>query len=190
MFYSFANGILWTRSDGAGIPQPLVQSTANNIPWSFTPYGKRSAYYNDAGLPQIRTVPIEDQGGQLKAGKPEQFLKSSFVDAQPVFSPDGRWLAYVSNESEKSEVYVRVFPPPASGQGGKWQVSNSGGGSPVWSKDGRELLYQAGDQMMAVSYTVKGEAFEADKPRVRIAKLGGTAATLSPDGKILPCPTA
>ena len=80
-------------------------------------------------------------------------------------------------------MYVRAFSPPASGQASKWQVSNSGGESPAWAKDGHDLLYQAGDQMMAVNYTAKGEAFEADKPRVWIAKLGGTAATLSADGK-------
>ena len=101
---------------------------------------------------QIWTVPLEDQGGQLKAGKPEQFLKSSFDDQAPAFSPDGRWLAYQSNESGKNEVYVRAFPPPSSGQGGKWQISNSGGtcaalvaeraraGVPVGRPDhGREL---------------------------------------------------
>ena len=84
---------------------------------------------SERGTPQIWTVPLEDQGGQLKAGKPEQFLKSGFADFAPAFSPDGRWLAYHSNESGKNEVYVRAFPPPSSGQGGKWQISNSGGTS-------------------------------------------------------------
>jgi len=65
------------------------------------------------------TVPLEDRGGQLKAGKPERFLKSSFADRFLSFSPDGRWLAYQSNESGKDEAYSRAFPPPSSGQGGK-----------------------------------------------------------------------
>ena len=83
-------------------------------------------------------MPLEDQGGQLKAGTPEPFLKSTFNDLGPSFSPDGRWLAYTSDESERREVYVRAFPPPSSGQGGKWQVSNYGGEGPRWSRAGYE----------------------------------------------------
>lgn len=142
-------------------------------------------------LGQIWTVPLEEQGaqeGQLKAAKPEQFLKSSFNDATPSFSPDGRWLAYASDESGNYEVYVRAFPPPSSGQGGKWQVSNSGGIHPRWSRSGHDLMYRAGDKIMAAGYTVKGDAFLAENSRVWIAKLGaapGAAAMwdLSPDGK-------
>jgi hypothetical protein len=59
--------------------------------------------------------------------KPEQFLKRQFNDDGAVFSPDGQWLAYHSNESGKDEVCVRAFPPPALRQDGKWQISNSGG---------------------------------------------------------------
>ena len=138
---------------------------------------------------QIWTVPLENhsplasEGGQLKAGKPEQFLKSGFSDSAPAFSPDGRWMAYVSNESGTSEVYVRAFPPPSSGQGGKWQIPNSGGTVPRWSRTGHELMYQLGDQIMAASYTVKGDTFLADKPRVWISRFGGTIWDLAPDGK-------
>jgi hypothetical protein len=72
------------------------------------------------------TVPLEDQGNQLKAGNPEQFLKSGNNDLFPSFSPDGRWLAYVSNESGAYEVYVRGFrrPRPA-GQGRKVESGRS-----------------------------------------------------------------
>jgi Tol biopolymer transport system component len=128
VFLSVANGIFQARADGAGQPQALTQSKARQMPGSFTPDGKRLAYADyGAGNPQIWTVPLEDQGGRLKAGKPEQFLKSGFIDYADAFSPDGRWLAYYSYESGKPEVYVRPFPPPSSGQGGKWQISNSGG---------------------------------------------------------------
>ena len=82
---------------------------------------------------------------------------------------------------------MRPFPPPDSGQGSRWQVSNNGGAVPRWSRSGRELMYRAGDSIMAVSYTVNGDAFVADKPRVWIAALGGTNNTgawdLAPDGK-------
>jgi serine/threonine-protein kinase len=120
------------------------------------------------------------------AGKPEPFLKSQYNYAVPAFSPDGRWLAYRSNESGRDELYVRAFPPPPSGQGGKWQISNSDASSAAWwSRDGRELLYKAGDQIRAVSYTAKGETFVPEKPRVWSTKVGGKLGGLAPDGKRL-----
>jgi serine/threonine-protein kinase len=187
VFRDSGKGISWTRADGAGQPQPLTQSKNAQIPFSFAPDGKRLAYFeNSTGKNQIWTLPLEAQDGQLKAAKPEQFLKSQFNDAAPTFSPDGHWLAYLSDASGKFEVYVRAFPPPASGQGGQWQISNSGGGpprGPVWSGNGRELIYLAGDQLMAVSYSVNGDSFVAEKPRVWIDKLGGTNWDLAPDGK-------
>jgi len=80
-------------------------------------------------------------------------------------------------------VNVRAFP--GSGPGSKWQISNHGGTQPIWSRNGRELLYRAGDQLMAVTYTVIGDSFVADKPRLR-AKLGGAIDfDLAPDGKRL-----
>jgi Tol biopolymer transport system component/predicted Ser/Thr protein kinase len=185
VFGRLAGGIFQTRADGAGQPQALTQSKSPQAPTGFAPDGKQLAYMENAsGKAQIWTVPLENQGGQLKAGKPEQFLNSSFSDGVPTFSPDGRWLAYQSNESGKSEVYVRAFPPPSSGQGGKWQISNSGADAVSrWSRNGHDLLYQSGDQIMAVSYTVKGNTFVPEKPRVWIAKLGGTEWDLAPDGK-------
>jgi serine/threonine protein kinase len=183
MFSSAGNGVFQARADGASQPHALTPNKPNQFPGSFTPDGKRLAYSEFAGNNQIWTVPLEDQGGQLKAGKPEQFLKSSFNDVFPEFSPDGRWLAYQSNESGTFEVYVRAFPPPSSGPGRKWQISNSGGTVPRWSRTRHELMYQSGDQILAASYTVQGDTFVADKPRVWIAKLGGTQWDLAPDGK-------
>jgi serine/threonine-protein kinase len=188
VFAKVNGGIFQARADGASPPQALTGSKTFQVPWSFTPDGKRLAYFESVGTPQIWTVPLEDQGGQLKAGTPEPFLKSNFNDQAPSFSPDGRWLAYQSNESGRTEVYVRAFPPPSSGQGGKWQVSNNGGGGPQWSRTGHELVYRSGNQLMTVSYAVNGTTFVADKPRVWIAALGGARVAigewdLAPDGK-------
>jgi Tol biopolymer transport system component len=189
LFSRFGMGIFQARADGASQPQALTRTKTNQIPRSFTPDGKRLAYVEIAGNIQIWTVPLEDQGGQLKAGAPEPFLKSSFVDQSPSFSPDGQWLAYQSTESGKNEVYVRAFRPPSSRQGGKWQISNNGGTGPRWSRGGHELVYQSGDQIMTASYTVNGDTFVAEKPRVWIAKLGAavvanaTGWDLAPDGK-------
>ena len=80
-----------------------------------------------------------------------------------MFSPDGRWLAYESNESGRYEVYVRPFPGP----GGKWQISTGGGTGATWSRTKHELLYQTTDgRLMVASYSVDGDSFRADKPRL------------------------
>jgi Tol biopolymer transport system component len=175
-------GLVQARADGTRQPHMLVPGTSGLASGSFAPDGRRLAYTSTAtGTEQIWTVPIEDRGGELHAGTPEPFFKSQFVDTTPKFSPDGRWLAYQTNESGTDEVYVRPFPPPASGEGSRWQISNSGGTAPRWSRNGRELMYRAGDQIMAVSYTVSGDAFVADNPRGWIAALGGAPTiTLAP----------
>jgi dipeptidyl aminopeptidase/acylaminoacyl peptidase len=181
--------LMAVRSDGSGKPQPLFQSASFQsdngfpapIPSFFTPDGKKLAF-SDVILAQIWTVPVQDQGGQLKAGQPEQFLKTASRDQSPAVSPNGRWLAYQSqsNATGKFEIYVRAF----SGAGDQVQVSNNGGTQPVWSPNKHDLLYQSGDQIMAVSYVEKGDIFVPDPPRVWLAKLdGATGWDLNPDGK-------
>lgn len=182
-------GIAQIRSDGAGQQQPLISGKYLLFPRSFTPDGKRLAYHEEADSvkSQIWTVHLEEQDDRLNAGKPEPFRQNAFSDIEPTFSPDGRWLAYRSDESGKDEVYVQAFPPPASGLGGKWQISSNGGTGVRWSRNGHDLFYQSGDQILAVAYTVKGDVFLAEKPRVHIAKLGARAGhvtwDLAPDGK-------
>jgi eukaryotic-like serine/threonine-protein kinase len=186
VFEAIAKGIFQARADGGSQPQELTVSQSAQVPWSFTPDSERLAYFEGTGNPQIWTLPLEDQAGQLKAGKPQQFLKSSSNDFAPSFSPDGRWLAYTSNASGQAEVYVRAFPPPSSGQGGMWQISSGGGLWPTWRRKANDLVYESGGQIMAVSYTVQGDTFVAGKPRVWIAKLGPHAGwDLAPDGNRL-----
>jgi serine/threonine protein kinase len=185
VFASQTGGTLWTRSDGAGQPQPLTQSRTIQIPSSFSSDGKRLTYAEQlGGPPQIWTVAVEEESGQLKAGMPEPFLKDQFADSQPSFSPDGKWIAYSSTEAGTNpEVYVRPFPPSATG--GKWVISNQGGTRPIWARSGRDLFYLGRDGLMAVSYTLKGDAFVAEKPRMWLPNPATANFDLAPDGKRL-----
>jgi eukaryotic-like serine/threonine-protein kinase len=184
-------GIFWIRADGAGKPQPLTKSKNLQFPWSFTPNGRRLAFTeaNPASGFDLWTLPLEDDGASLRAGSPEVFLQTMFDERLPSFSSDGRWLAYASNESGVLQVYVRPFPGGPPGTGGKWQVSNSGGVFPFWSRNGRELFFRTEDnRVMAASYTVRGDSFVAERPRVwsdkRLAAASlGPNYDLAPDGK-------
>jgi len=170
---TLANGMFAIRADGSSQPQQIMQSNAIQFATSITADGKRLAFTEidlpGGSPPQIWTAPLREEGGQLKLWKAEPFLKSKSQDLNPQFSPDGRWLAYQSHESGSDEIYVR----PASGESGKWTISANGGQFPVWSRASHDLLYQQGDQAMAVSYSVNGNAFIQGKSRVWAPKLGG-----------------
>jgi len=185
--FSGAGRIWWVRSDGAGKPQPLIQGKNVLAPYSFMPDGKRLAYHelNPGTAYDIWTVTIESDKAGLRAGKPELFLQTPATELSPAFSPDGRWLAYASNESGAYEVYVRAFPD----KGGKWQISSAQGTHPVWSGNGHEVFYQGQDnRIMVATYAAKSDSFVPDRPRVwsdkRLANLGLTSNyDLAPDGK-------
>jgi len=191
-------GMAWTRSDGSGKPQSLTQSKRQQTPWSLSSDGKRLAFLDLTPQNQydIWTMSLESDGTGLRGGKPEPYLQTPFDQRHPTFSPDGRWIAYDSNESGAYQVYVRAYPD----KGGKWQFSNSGGVYPVWSRSGHELFFRTEDsQIMVGSYSVKGESFVADKPRVwsekKIADIGLISNyDLAPDGKriaaLMPVDTA
>jgi Tol biopolymer transport system component len=87
-------------------------------------------------------------------------LAGPAVEVQPALSPDGRWLAYASNETLGFEVYVEAFP----NLGRKQPISTDGGAEPIWSKDGRELFYRNGNKMMAVTIAEKGDTLEPGRP--------------------------
>jgi eukaryotic-like serine/threonine-protein kinase len=121
--------------------------------------------------------------------KPFPYVQTEFQEDQPKFSPDGRWLAYRSNESKRSEVYVVSFPQ----LGEKWQISTDGGQSPVWSRDGHELYYYSADgRIMAVEIMpaiLENRHFKFGVPRplfeVRLATSDGQRFEVSRDGRFL-----
>ncbi len=92
---------------------------------------------------------------------PQALVHTHFDERIAALSPNGRWLAYQSDESGRFEVYVQAFP----GLGGKSQISTDGGTGPVWARSGRELFYRNGDQMMAVPITTQS-GFSAGEPRL------------------------
>lgn len=110
---------------------------------------------------EIWIVPLDD------ARRAWPFFQSPFAEAQPDFSPDGRWIAYASNESGCFEVFVRPYPGP----GGKIQVSNDGGFEPAWRRDGKELFYRSGAKMMSVAVR-PGSANPFGKPVTIFEKPG------------------
>jgi serine/threonine-protein kinase len=109
-----------------------------------------------------------------------------YSELQPQISPDGRWMAYTSDESGQYEVYVRPFPEVNKG---RWQVSTSGGNNPLWSPHGRELFYLSNDSVMAVSVET-GPTFSLGTPKTlfRLTYVAGSASVgtpwdISPDGR-------
>jgi serine/threonine-protein kinase len=165
------NSLRWIRADGAGEAQPLLDSKGDLRPYSFSPDGKRLAFAEsgtDTGS-DLWTLPLDlSDPEHPKPGKPELFLhlRTPLAALEPAFSPDGRWVAYMSAESGRREVYVGPFASGAPSGSGKWQISAGGGLHPIWSRNGRELFYESPDNLiMALAYTAKGDSFAADKPR-------------------------
>jgi Tol biopolymer transport system component len=186
-FSSTRNGdsdnLFWMRADGAGEAVRLTEGKNSQFAFSFSPDGKRLAFVelDPHTNTDLWTLSLEDpESDHPKVGKPEPFLVTPFNEMTPTISPDGHWLAYSSDESGRSEVYVRPFPGP----GGKSQVSTASGAKPVWSKKEHELFYRNGEGMMVVSYTANAGAFVAGKPRVWVSKKDlGDYFDLAPDGK-------
>ena len=180
-----------SASDGSGEPQRLTEGKTIQLPYSFSPDGKRLAFLqlSAGGHPEIWTAPVElgrDRGAPVaRLGPAEPFLATPFSVGQPTISSDGRWLAYSSNETGTYEVYVRAFPGP----GGKSPISTGGGRFPVWSRNARKLFFLGPDgRIMSVGYRANGDSFEAHNPQVWSPKsllvlLGLPQYDLAPDGK-------
>jgi Tol biopolymer transport system component len=141
---------------GTGEVEVLLEAEGRQFPSSWSPDGKHLLYYNVSSDTSwdINVIDLEGEPS------PRPFVKTPFIEIRARFSPDGRWVAYQSNESGRSEVYVQAFPGP----GGKWQISTAGGSEPQWGPDGTELFYRSPErQMMRVDVQI-GETFEAGIP--------------------------
>jgi Tol biopolymer transport system component len=157
--------LYWQRADGTGDVQRLTESKNSQTPTSFHPGGKFIAFFETTANngADLMILPLDgDDSAGWKPGKPTVFLNAPYVESTGSFSPDGRWLAYLSNESGRNEVFVRPFPGP----GGKWQISTGGADDPTWSRVRHELFFasSADARIMSAQYTVENESFRADKP--------------------------
>jgi serine/threonine-protein kinase len=129
-------GVWWRAVDGSTPAERLVETRFPPHPGGWTPDGRRLVY-RQAGEGTARDLWALTLEGDSGAAP---YLATEFEEAAPVLSPDGRWLAYVSNETGRYEVYVRAFPA----SGGRIPVSTEGGFEPLWSRDGTELYYRSG----------------------------------------------
>jgi len=179
--------LFWKLADGTGSVERLTTSEFRQNPGSWSPDGQFLAFYQrpSAGpSPTARDIWILPLEGERK---PQSILQTQFNELAPVFSPDGRWLAYLSDESGRYEIYVRPFPKVEEG---KWQISTDGGGEPSWAPNGRELFYRNEDRnkMMAVDITTE-PTFGAGTPRLLFegsyqSGVTGTALyDVTPDGQ-------
>jgi Tol biopolymer transport system component len=164
-------------SSGSGAEQAIEDSPSQR-PTDWSPDGRYLlAEQNKGG---IRVHP------QFEDKKPYSYFHSQFPERSAKLSPDGKWLAYMSNESARNEIYVVSFPTPE----GKFQISTNGGRIPVWSRDGRELYFVSADsKMMVVKVNTAAGKFQASVPQplfdVRIGPGLNPNFDVSKDGRFL-----
>ena len=169
----------WKPADGSGPEEQLTSGDHLQTPSSWSPDGQ-VLLYTDADPATREDIWLLSLEGERKA---QPFIQTPYSESAARFSPDGHWLAYVSDESGRLEIYVQPFPGP----GRKWTLSTEGGGSPFWAQNG-ELFYVSGNNLMAVDIQTQA-AFRAGKPRLlfRVSpslQAGGSFTfDVTPDGQ-------
>jgi Tol biopolymer transport system component len=153
-------GLYLKSANGAGAEERLVESDVAIASMSWSPDGRSIVYWVNDPNTQYDLWLVSLSGNR----KAVPLLHTPFSESHGQVSPDGKWLAYYSNETGQNEVHVRPFPAGA----GNWQVSTSGGVFPRWRRDGRELFYMervSSGQLMAVDVSSSGSTFEAGTPK-------------------------
>ncbi len=181
-----AHGLVRKLANGAGPEELLLRTTTLTVPKNWSPDGRYIAYDQVTSLnngAHLFALPVEGDR------KPLVLANSPGNQDQGQFSPDGHWVAYTSNETGVSEIYVIPFPPNPGG--GKWMVSRGGGVQARWRRDGRELFYISPDwKMMAVDVTTS-PTFQAGTPHPQFdtdmvdtgIRTGPISWDIAPDGK-------
>jgi dipeptidyl aminopeptidase/acylaminoacyl peptidase len=167
-------------ADGSGADRMLARldRAIQEVTWS--PDGRWVVVRTDTG-----GAGVGDLVGVRTSGDttPVPLAASEFTELHPAISPDGRWLAYTSNESGANEVYVRPFPATS---GGRWQVSTVGGNQPQWSRDGRELFFASADGSLVAAQVRTAQAFEVTELRTLFATGGFTGDAFHQSFEVLP----
>jgi Tol biopolymer transport system component len=143
------------RSDGSGPAELLLEGEDDLWPYSWSPDGRFVIFGKTENGGDLWMLPLEGDR------TPRPIVTSPFAEAQGNVSPNGRWIAYISDESGAPEVYVQAFPEPH----GRWQISTGGGSNPSWAADGRQLYFYATDQILAVPISEGNGTLTAGRPR-------------------------
>ncbi len=172
--------------DGAADEKLIFASPFLKSPNDWSSDGKYLLYTNNGDQESKADLYVVPMFGDRV---PFPFVQTEFSEAAGVFSPDGKWVAYQSNESGRNEIYVRPFPGP----GAKWQVSNNGGVAPRWKNSGREIFYLNRSKVMSAEVNGHGQSFTVGAVReyfdptsvsgVNIQLGNGTFRDISPDGR-------
>jgi dipeptidyl aminopeptidase/acylaminoacyl peptidase len=149
-------------ADGSSPMERLTESKYAQLPGHFSPDGATLAFV-EVHSPAESSILLLD----MKSRRVTPFLDSKVWAGWPEFSPDGRWLAYASEESGSREVWVRSFPSKS----GRWQISKDQGDNPIWSKDGKQLFYQRLQQIWVADIQTKG-VFSPGKPLLLFEQRG------------------
>ena len=140
LVYSSNDDLWWIAADGSGRAESLLVANGNRFAGSVSPDGRAVVFQESSSdRSGIRSLVFDS------APASRQVLPGRFGETAPALSPDGKWLAYQSDETGRMEVYVRPYPGP----GGKVSVSLQGGTEPVWAHGGRELFFRSGDSVTA-----------------------------------------
>lgn len=166
-------GLWWRAADGTGAAERLLADESPElVPYAFTPDGAQLLYNADGNIYTLTP------GAEVPS---QALIQSEFTTTRPDLSPDGRWLAYQSNETGRFEIYVRPFP---NIDDGKWQISSAGGQSPKWSLDGLELFFsmpqESADNGVWVAQRDAADAVRFSAP---VRAFTGSDAVVSPDGR-------
>jgi serine/threonine-protein kinase len=180
--------LYWQGADGTGDAQRLTHSEYPQSAASWHPSGKILAFQETRPQTSADLMYVRIEGDEVTGWRPgtaTSFLSTAATEREPMFSPDGKWLAYQSNDLGRFEVYVRPFPGP----GGTWRISTAGGITPTWSRMRREILYRNPEnQLMVAAYTASGDSFRAETPRLWAKgyvgpQTGQRSFDLHPDGE-------
>ena len=152
-------------TDGTGSEKLLVSSALGKYPTNWSSDGRFILYFavGRDGSTDSWLVPMTPEG----PGQPSIYLDTPFRASWAVFSPDGRWVAYESNESGRDEIYAQSFSPPGTSATppARWQVSVDGGIYPLWSPSGKEIYYlDPAGAMMAAPVALSGSALTFGAP--------------------------